>query len=80
MFTLSIDDRLRIRGSGFSNEDNGTFTIRGTANPNRDLQIVAGSTSTGATFTGTALQNGTGLGTWVNNFFGQSGTWMMTKR
>ena len=78
-FTVKIDSKLKITGSGSSTLEGESFSIKGTASPAGDFQAVAGSTSGGANFSGTILQNGTGSGSWVNNFFGDIGTWTMTK-
>ena len=52
--------------------------VSGQVTLNGAMALTAGTSSSGAQFTGT-LQGTSGSGQWVNSFYGISGTWTMSK-
>ena len=64
-----------INGSLFSNEDSTYYSVNGTIDSSGDFGMVAGTTTSGATFRGTTdFLTGNISGTWVNSYWGISGS------
>jgi hypothetical protein len=78
-FTVVVDTAGQVTGSGVSDED-GPFAITGTVNSAGDVELVAGTATTGATFSGTISPSGEVSGTWENRFFGESGTFVGSRQ
>ena len=67
VFTIAIDENGEIVGTGYSGTDDENFFITG--NLAGDV-IAIGNTSTGTSFTGTFVSDGTFSGTWSGDGFG----------
>jgi hypothetical protein len=77
-WTMSVSATGNVTGSGASNiflDDN--FTMTGSVSP--DGTTTAGSTDSGAVFSGTVAADGTLSGSWSNSSFGSSGTFAGTR-
>ena len=72
-FTAVVDENGNVSGSGNS-VSVGSFTITGSVSSAGNIFFVAGSVTTGATFTGVVTTQGAVSGTWENSAFGESGT------
>jgi hypothetical protein len=68
-----------ISGSGTGSVDGApmTFTLSGNVTTSGSASMIAGSVSTGGTFTGSFKNDGTGSGTWTDG--ADSGTWACQK-
>lgn len=76
-FNVVADEDGRISGSGFS-EDSGRFLITGDVDDDGEVEFVAGSASTGATFSG-HIRDDFVSGTWRNTRYGESGSFSGTR-
>ena len=74
-WSFSVSTTGTLSGSGGSNVFAGDdFEMSGTISANGDTEVTAGSTTTGASFSGTVDAAGIVSGTWSNATFGTSGT------
>jgi hypothetical protein len=73
IWTFTVDSNGNATGCGTSKA--GNFTLAGTASSSGDVEIASGTTSNGASFSGTVGLDGTVSGTWTNSAAGTSGTY-----
>lgn len=77
--TIVIDANGNLSGSCTSRNIGGaSITVVGNVSSTGAATFTAGGASSGATFTGSMLSNGTGSGTWVNTVI--NGTWIANKK
>lgn len=73
-FEATVDSCGQVTGEAFSFADDESYGISGDVSEEGDLVFVAGSVSSGATFTGTIDQTGFVQGTWSNSSTGEAGS------
>jgi len=74
-WVFTADEFGNITGCGESTVYLETFSIAGTVSSSGATEVVAGSTSNGATFSGSINLNGSVSGNWSNTIDGSSGTY-----
>ena len=73
-FKINVSSTGKVTGTTTSAVFNEDFDVNGNVSESGNFSAIAGSASSGATFTG-QMSGNNGNGTWINTSANMSGTW-----